>query len=256
MQQYLMRSAMLLSTFALLGLWSCGQSGSDPVQFPEVRFEVHPAGQSTFRVDSLIASGVSHSSVVGQEFTATSSFNFVLENAAPPYVGSFTLTSGDQITVTLSVIGQFGQTQVSDATAVGKPTATVVTCTASTNPPTNNPPGCSVPTNPPPSNPEARIDVCAPFTVPGSCSTTSTTGDVGAFGVLFSGTLGDLFTSHVLIGATPTIYFLEAPQDSVNAVFVRQVITGDLLVASLFFNGVFQQTQATANQVVLSQDVP
>ncbi len=248
-----MRSAVLLSTFALLGLWSCGQSGSDPIQFPEVRFDVHPAGQSTFRVDSLIASGVSHSSVVGQEFTATSSFNFVLENAAPPYMGSFTLTSGDQITVTLSVIGQFGQTQVSDATAVGKATATVVTCTASTNPPTNNLPGCPVPTNPPPSNPEARIDVCAPFTLPGSCSTT---GAVGAFGVLFTGTLGDLFTSHTLSGATPTIYFLEAPQDSVNAVYVRQVITGDLLVASLFFNGVFQQTQANAQDVVLSQDVP
>lgn len=241
MQQHFIRSAVVLSTFTLLGFWSCGQSGSDPIQFPEVRFEVRPAGQATFRVDSLIGGGVSHASVIGQEFTATSAFDFTLENAAPPYVGMFTLTSGDQITVTLTVISRTGQTQVSDSTGPGKTTATVVTG------------GAQPAVTPGPRNPEARFDVCAPLTLPGTCSTT---GEVGAFGVPFTGTLGDPFASHILAGMTPTIYFLEAPRDNVNAVFTRQVVTGDLLVAQLFFNGVLQQTQASPHDVVLSQDLP
>jgi hypothetical protein len=240
MPQHLNRSTLLVLAFVTAGFWGCGQSGSDPPQYPEVRFEVRPTGQATFRVDSLIGGGVSHSSVIGQEFAATAAFDFILENAAPPYQGSFTLTSGDQITVTLTVISTTGQTQVSDATVPGKTTVNVLT-------------GGPLPSaTPGPSSPEVRFDVCAPLPGGSACSTTT---DPGTFGVLFTGSLGDDFMSHVLNGATPAIYFLEAPRNTANGVFMRQPFTGDFLVGALFINGVLQQTQANSQSIVISQDL-
>lgn len=241
MFQHLMRNAAIVSAFVLFGVWGCGQSGSDPVVYPEVRFEVRPAGQSTFRVDSLIGGGVSHASVTGQDFIAVGPFDFVLENAAPPYQGIFTLVSGDQITVTVTVMSITGQTQVSDATAPGKPTAMVLT-------------GGPAPSmTPGPGNPEVRFDVCAPLRDGTSCSTMDST--VGSFGVLFTGTLGDPFISHLLSGTTPTIYFLEGPRDTVNGVFTRQPPVGALLLAQLFINGTLKQSGASVNDVVLKQDL-
>jgi hypothetical protein len=225
----------------MVAISGCGTSGSDPVQYPEVHFGVHPAGQSTFTVDRLIGGGVSHFSGTKPEFTATGAFDIVLENAAPPYQGAFTLVSGDQLTVTLTVISPTGQTIVSDATSPNKLTAIVST-------------GGVVPVaTPAPANPEVRFDVCAPLANETACSVA---GSVGTFGVLFTGTLGDPSTSHLLNGATPTIYFLENPQDTVNAVFTRQPQVGVLLVAQLFFNDVLQQTQANASNVIIKQDLP
>lgn len=242
MRQHLIRSALVLSSLVAFGLWGCGTTGSDMIQFPEVRFEVRPAGKATFHVDSLIGGGVSHASISGpdQTFTATAAFDFVLENAAPPYKGVF--TSQDQITVTLTVISGAGQTQVTDSTAPpGKTTATVVTG--------GTPPMLT----PGPASPEVRFDVCAPQSGTTSCSTTAD--PAGSFGILFSGTLGDPVTSHLLSGTTPTIYFLEAPRDNVNAVFTRQPFTNALLVAQLLINGQPQQTQASAHDIVIRQDL-
>lgn len=235
------RHAAIVSACLIAAISGCGTSGSDPVQYPEVHFAVHPGGQSVFTVDSLIGGGVSHSSVTGQQFTATGTFEIVLENAMPPYLGVFTLVSGDQMTVSLTVVSPTGQTVVTDVTTPGKPTATVST-------------GGPVPVPPPgPANPEVRFDVCAPLANETACSVAAS---IGTFGVLFNGTLGDPFTSHLLNGATPTIYFLEAPQDNVNGVFTRQPQVGVLLVAQLFFNGVLEQTQANASNVIIKQDLP
>ena len=164
--RYFTRSALVVSTLVALSLCGCGQSGSNPIENPEVRFTVQPTGQVTFRVKSLIGNGVSHGSVVGEDFTVTAAFSFLLENAAPPYQGSFALVGtctnvqqacttdedcapagscdfgGQQLSVTLTVIGPVSQTQVSDATLLpGKSTATVVT-------------GGVVSGTPAPSNPE------------------------------------------------------------------------------------------------------
>jgi hypothetical protein len=240
MLQHLMRSAAIVSACFVIVTSGCGTSGSDPVQYPEVRFEVRPAGQSTFTVDSLIGGGVSHSSVTNQQFTATGAFDIALENAMPPYEGTFTLVAGDQITVSISVISPTGQTLVSKTTSPGHPVVTVSS-------------GGTVPVPPPgPANPEVRFDVCAPLANETACSVAAS---VGTFGVLFTGTLGDPFTSHLINGATPTIYFLEAPSDNVAGVFTREPQVGVLLVAQLLFNGVLQQTQANASNVIIKQDL-
>jgi hypothetical protein len=264
MSQLLSHRAALLLVFAASGVWGCGQTGSDPPLLAEVRFAVLPAGQASFRVDALSGGGASYASVIGKPFTATAAFDFVIENAMPPYEGMFTLIpvcsnnqapcstdsdcpaagscdlGGQQITVTLTAFfltGQIvtGQTQVSDATRPGKTTAIV---------------SIGRPQPVVPSDPEVRFDLCVPL--PGKTSCSTTTGD-GTFGVLFTGSLGDPFVSHLTSGATPTIYFYQAPRDNINAVFMP--VTDVLLTAQLLINGEVKQTQASTNDVIISEDL-
>jgi hypothetical protein len=229
-------------------LSACGTSGSNPVLFPEVRFEVIPLGPTTFQVESLVAGGVDHDSVYGKDFTATAPFVFVVENAAPPYAGVFKRTGsgayGGDFTVNLRVTGQIEQ---SDSTATGKNTAEV-----GTNPPPT--PGAR-------SSPEVRIDVCAPSANGSSCFTP---GDSGIFGIGFTGNLGDPFTTHLLPGpcpttadlyctATPSIFFLEEARDSVNAVFNGPLAPS--LLAQLFVNGDPRLSTSGTTNLLLREDL-
>jgi len=248
MQQPLVRNAVVVSVLVTLALGGCGQTGSDPPYLPEVLFQVRPAGQVTFRVDSLVGGGVSYTSVIGQEFTATSGFNFALENACPPFRGSFTLLSGDQITATVIVISGSGQTQMSD-TATQPGTTAIV----SANPPQS---GCSAPSGiPGPSTPEVRFDFCAPLPGELNCATMQDPPGIGTFGVAFSGSIGDEIFSHTSSGTTPTIYFYQAPQENINAVFARQPFTGEILQGQLYINGELQQTVGSDHNVVIKQDL-
>ena len=248
------RRAALLLVFAVCGICGCGQTGSDPLLFPEVHFTVFPAGQATFRVSALSSGGASYTSVIGQQFTTAAAFEFVLENAGPGFRGVFEVdpTTSDQITVILSVICGGGQTQVSDATGPGKPTAIVSIPFVAAAPcnPGAPPPDTGVP--PPPSSPEVRFDICAPLPNLTSCSTTTID---QSFGVLFTGSLGDPFTSHLTSGSTPAIYFYQSPQQNINAVFTRAPLTGMLLAAQLLINGEINQTRASTGNVIISQDL-
>jgi hypothetical protein len=242
----------------------CGTSGSNPVEFPEVHFAVQPqGGQTVFTVDSLIASGVTH--ILGP-FVATSTFEIVLENAAPPYHAVFSRPQCDpsqppcaaDITVTISVIAQTGQTQVSDMTFTGKdsavldcmPTVGVAPGVQCMGGGTGGPPPGSTP-SPATSTPEARFDVCAPSP---NATTCFTAGDSGTFGIAFSGTLGDLFTTHLLSGTTPSIYFLEGVSHSVNGVFRSGIINQSLLV-QMYINDALQQAGSGTGDIVIRQDL-
>ncbi len=242
----------------------CGTSGSNPIEFPEVHFAVQPqqGGQTVFTVDSLIAGGVTHPSVAGRQFVATSTFEIVLENAAPPYHAVFSRPPCDpsappcDITVTISVIAQTGQTQVSDMTFTGKDSA-VLDCmpTMGVAPGVQCMGGAPLSGTPPPTpalaNPEVRFDVCAPLP---NASTCFTAGDSGIFGIAFNGTLGDLVTTHLLSGTTPSIYFLEGVSHSVNGVFRSGIITQSLLV-QMSINGTLQQAGSGTGDIVIRQDL-
>ncbi|HVO24850.1 MAG TPA: lipoprotein [Candidatus Margulisiibacteriota bacterium] len=247
MQQRRILAAVVASLVAL-ALGGCGQTGSDPPYLPEVLFQVRPAGQATFRVDSLVGGGASYTSVIGQEFTATSGFNFALENACPPFLGRFTLLSGAQITVTVSVISGGGQTEMSDTATQPGTTATV-----SANPSQS---GCPAPSGTPaPSTPEVRFDVCAALPGELNCATMQDPPGIGTFGVVFTGSIGDEIFSHQTSGTTPTIYFFQAPQENVNAVFRPQTVTGGVLQGQLFINGQLQQTVGNSQEVLIKQDL-
>jgi hypothetical protein len=254
-----------LITFSCVG---CGTSGSNPIEFPEVHFAVQPqqGGQTVFTVDSLIASGVTHTSILGQPFVATSTFEIILENAAPPYHASFSRPACVQppcaadITVTISVIAQTGQTQVSDMTFMGKDSA-VLDCmpTMGVAPGVQcmgggmggPPPGSTPPPTPATSTLEARFDVCAPSPNATTCFTAT---DSGIFGIAFSGTIGDLFTTHLLNGTTPSIYFLEGPSHSINAVF-RSSVLNQPLFAEMYINGMLRKAGTGTSDIVFRQDL-
>jgi hypothetical protein len=125
--------------------------------------------------------------------------------------------------------------------------------TVSANPPQS---GCPAPSGAPgPSNPEVRFDVCAPLPGDLNCATMQDPPGIGTFGVVFSGSIGDEIFSHMTGGTTPTIYFYQAPQENINAVFTRQPFTGDILQGQLYINGALQQTVGSDHNVVIKQDL-
>jgi hypothetical protein len=180
-------------------------------------------------------------------FTGTSSFDFYFENAPPPYSGTFTVTGGGNVAVTLTVTGQksVGPLETSD----GEPL--VVESGSLT-------PGIT----PGPPRQEIRFDVCVPSVTAGTCFTS---GDAGIPGLFFSGSISDASITHSLVlnavtralPTTPSIYFLEGAQDSVNAVFRLAVVTGQTLVVQLFIDGALEETgsSATSDGVHIRRDL-
>ncbi len=231
-----------------MALWlaGCGESGSQPVLFPEIQFAVGLAPcevgqacppQAQF-VAELEVGGVSHK--VSSPLLDTSSFQLFAENAAPPYAGKFTLVPPQQadapvrdIQVRLIVTGQTTQTGFTSGVAV----PAVV--------------GAFTGTLPPPAE-EVRFDVCVPLLTPGTCFGA---GDSGIFGLPFQGTIGDAAQTHLLSTAVPSIFFLENAVDTVNGIFTLSPFTGQYLVAQLFLNGAFKQTQSSIHDVVIRQDL-
>lgn len=212
----------------------CGTSGSRPSQFAEVRFQVRPTGKSVFTAE-LSANGVTHT-LGGMQFTATSLFDFVLENAAPPYSGTFTLIDGGDIEVVLSFADQ---SITAETSGVGGPPAVVTNATTPATP--LGPPAL-----------EVRFDVCVPSAAAGTCFGPD---DSGIFGLPFNGSVGDAATTHLVNGSTPTIYFLESPEDSVNGVFALNPFTGQSLLAQLFVNGELKQSDSDTHDVLLKENL-
>jgi hypothetical protein len=250
-----------------LAVCGCGTSGSNPLPLPEVHFLVTPVGSpANFRVDSIVTGGIRHPSIESQEYDGiTDSIDFVVEGANPPYSASFTRTSavGHEIRVELSfdpAAGLGGDLVDSKVTSATVDHVTVLSA-----------PG------PVPRLPalETRVDVCSIASGSPSCLTTDTIGkqpvtDPGAFGPIFSGTIGDAFGTHVITGplrcmgitctnvlpSSPTIYFLEGAQESVTAVYTPLTL-GQTMVARLYLNGVFTQGEAgaTGSDVIIRKDL-
>jgi hypothetical protein len=224
------RTPFLWIVAALLGAlnFGCGTSGSGPTLYPEVQFQVQPAGPSTFRVDELDAGGVRHTFPEGTTFTASNFFYFVFENAPPPYSGTFTLLNGGDITVTLLVPGvyEFDRHTSQD---MGITQVTVSSGPISvTAPPTQ----------------EVRFDVCVQSLTSGPCLTG---GDAGVFHVPFNGSVGDASQTHQIVGFTPSIYFLEGAQDNASGVFRFVPASGQTLVVRLLINGAVEETDSSSS---------
>ena len=217
---------------ATLGV-ACGTSGSDPTNFPEVRFRVRPSGTAKFTAE-LRTNGVKHTFPTGTTFTASSDFDFYLEGAAPPYGGTFTLApdSPGNFEVVLTVTGQSDQTASADP---AHPQAVVGSAAAAA-----------------PASLEVRFNVCLPLSDFSTCFGPS---DPGVFGVTFNGSVGDPSNTYLLFGTTPSIYFLEGARDTVNGVFALQPSTGQTLVAQLYINGKLIDTASGTHDVLLKENL-
>ncbi|HEX7409902.1 MAG TPA: hypothetical protein VF515_19965 [Candidatus Binatia bacterium] len=220
----------------------CGTTGSAPTSFPEVRFRVHPSKPSsggnldaTFTAE-LVAGGVKHAFPANATFTATGDVDFVLENAAPPYGGTFTVSEegSRDIHVVLSVTGV---TDTSADSAGPAHAAVVGTISPATAPATN----------------EVRFEVCVPSDNAASCGLPGS--DSGDFGKPFNGSIGDAFNTHLIGGLTPSIFFLDGARDSIHAVFALAPFTGKKLIARMYLNGELKEEASDTGDVVLKQDL-
>jgi len=236
---------MCLLVMLLVGSGGCGESGSNPILYPEVRFQVEPLeGTATFEVESLAGGQIEYTSLAGTVYTATSIFNFVFEGAGPPYSGRFKQVGDGAIRVRLVVTGGGPDLfRVSEG-----PGTTVTVQTVSDNPPTLRRP-----------NPEVRFDVCAP--VPGVFSCWVDDPQPGTFGIQFNGTIGDIDNTFQLgqrsaadpIPTTPSVYFLQKPVEAVSGVF--RSTNSNELVARLFINGTQESVAAGTQDVVVRKDL-
>lgn len=243
------RTLWLLIAGATLFVSGCGTSGSNPVLYHEVRFQVAPAstGIATFSVESLNANGTGYGFPAGTTFTTTGAFNFYLDGAAPPYAGTFVQVGTAPITVSVFYdrnLVSGGNTTTGDGTQV---TATAL-----------GTPGPSTP-----KTPLVRFDICAPaFESGGACSTADVSGgpavSAGTFGIPYRGSIGDAAISHLLPSdstrTTPGIYFLENTNDSANGYFLP--ISGQFVQAQLFVNSSLQDTVSGTGDLSLRQDLP
>jgi len=231
---------------------ACGESGSNPPELPEVHFFFTGAG--TVTVDSIAANGVAFPSIAGNEFTTTSTLDFVIENAGPAYVGTFTQTAGDPMIGTLFLVRSAGASggdirMREPLVPIGTPVTLV---SVLDEPPTTAIPATS----------EVRIQVCSPQPGKSSCFTPD---DVGVPGIPFGGSIGDGLTSRLLGGVppnnvvstsgpvTPAVYFYANALYSINGVFRSG--GGQTLVVQLFVNGAAQQTTSGDEDVIIQKDL-
>ena len=208
-----------------------------PATTAEVVFRVRPiVGEQNPEVvfsAELLAGGVKHT--FPATFTATADVNFVIENAAPPYGGTFTVSEGSRdIEVALYVAGGF---DISADSAGPAHPAVVGTITPAAAPPVN----------------EVRFEVCVASDNAASCGIPGR--DSGVFGLPFNGSVGDAFNPHVIGGITPSIFFLEDARDSVNGVFALAPSTGQKLIARLYVNGELIEAASDTGEVVLKHDL-
>jgi hypothetical protein len=243
---------LVLGAAVALNALGCGVSGSEPVLFSEVRFDVVPNGQATFTVDELDAAGVRRSLPDSatpsglREFTVSGVISFVFLNIGPPYVGIFSITPDSaDISVHLNIDG--ADVAVDVTTGAAKPQAMVASGLGT---------GTPIPLTSPQ---EIRFEVCAPVPGASTCLAASPQADPGVFGVSFSGTIGDPFTSHILGSSNPSvsafpvapaIYFLENASQSVNGAF-RSLVPDQALQAQLFVDGALAASDTETNKSVI-----
>jgi len=232
-------------------LCGCGTSGSNPPVLPEVQFSIGPqkTGAPVTFTASLFDDGIGHTFPPGLAFTTNAPFSIFLEGASMPYGGTFArgMDSGD-ITVRETIVTAPNVSQVSvGASTSGTAPVTVVI-----------PNGAPTPSMPVAANPEVRFDVCAPSGVCNSSTVNQLScyaaGDSGIAGQGFSGSLGDAFFTHITVGITPSMYFLEGARDTVNGVF-RANTSGQVLLVQLFIDGQLKVNQCGTGDVVLREDI-
>jgi hypothetical protein len=255
------RMAALTVLFGLLpvALAACGESGSNPVLFPEVRFQVQPVGgQAMFTVPWLASGGVAYTSQGASGLTTTGVFNFAIEGAAPPYSGMFVQMGTTPIRVAL-IVGGASSCNAGPTVESGSCIVVSNDSTCTVHPAAD----CDALPPSPNASPEVRFDVCSPLIGEPDPTCAATSNPPGRFGVGFNGTVGDFFRS-IEVGqpatadpptTAPTMYFLQSPRDQVSGIFRSN--DGTLLNGLLLINGVFKQFASgmAGNDVVLTSDI-
>jgi len=245
-------TALAVSIVAL-AISGCGESGSNPVLFPEAIYAVTQSGGGVFAVDFVDGGGVRHMVPANVQFSGASTFAFHILGAPTPFNGSFKRISGGDMEVGLTVTEQpsvgplfTGCCQTTEQ--ICQSCSTDADCPVATSCVYNIPSGPG-PGPVPRASPDIRVDVCAPSPGTSSCSLS---GDAGVFGQPFSGTVGDQFTTHLVNGATPSVYFLTSARDTLSAVLRG---SGQLLQVQLFIEDQLKESGSGTGDVIIRHDL-
>ena len=233
-----------LSCAALIGVASwlavslagCGTSGSKPFFFPEIQFQVTPLGGPTsFKVLGLTTGNTIHTFPADQEFQVNGTFSFFLEQAKPPWTGTFQRTGSNEIQVTLL---ETANTMQVKTTTADNPTITLVLGGG------GGPPG--TPTR---GNPEVRFDACALNVEIPTCADAANIPDALLFGRGLNASVGDPAVTRLMTGTAPAILFFEGATDSALGVFTS--IGVYTVHAQLYVNGQLEDNQFGTTNVIL-----
>jgi hypothetical protein len=244
------RFLRLLTLGAACFLAGCGQSGSNPEVVREIRFTVVSADGAAsdvgFEIQEVAAGGLSYTSLAGQRLSTVGVFSVFIEGADTPFrmkvvqrgphplIVRAGLTGGPFPTPSPDEINEAVTTGDGTTAIVGKPNLVVK-----------------------PSNLEVRVDVCSPL----QGETCGFPGELGVPGVDFSGTIGDVFITH-LIGrlsgldvpvTAPAVFFLHTPHGTVSSVLRSNA--GQPLAGSIVIDGRPVTSHQSKDDVVLKSDI-
>jgi hypothetical protein len=221
-------------SFVLLSLLpiACGESGSNPSRRREAEFRVQASSGTPFRVFGFETSnGPSHVFDPPREFLAPVSF-FLLNsgppppsaedpNVDPPVSGTFS-GSGDRTPedVRISLSFGFEDNLVASGTVPAGSTGEVTVATPGPLP------------QPIESFPEVRIEVGEETNVLNAPFTATIGDDEGTF----------LPCGDTTICTTPVIFYFENARGGVSGIVSKAVRDDQVLVVSLFLNGVLRDT--------------
>jgi len=252
-------TALAVSVLAL-AIGGCGESGSNPLLFPEAIFSVTQSGGGVFAVDFVDGGGVRHMFPANAQFSGASTFTFHVLGAPTPFNGRFERISGGDMEVGLTVTEQPSVGPLFSTNLPGCCQTTgqgCQSCTADADCPSPGGGSCVQtldipgpgPALVPRASSDVRVDVCAPSPGTSSCSLN---GDAGVFGQPFSGTIGDQFTTHLVNGGAPSVYFLTSARDSLSAVLRGN---GQLLQVQLFINDQRLESSSGTGDVIIRHDL-
>lgn len=245
-------TVLALSVVAL-AIGGCGESGSNPLLFPEAIFSVTQSGGGVFAVDFVDGGGVRHMFPANAQFSGASTFTFHVLGAPTPFNGRFRRISGGDMEVGLTVteqpsVGPLSTGCCQTTEQICQSCSTDADCPVGVSCVYNIPPGPD-PGSVPRASLDVRVDVCAPSPGTSSCSLN---GDAGVFGQPFSGTIGDQFTTHLVNGGAPSVYFLTSARDSLSAVLRGN---GQLLQVQLFINDQRLESSSGTGDVIIRHDL-
>jgi hypothetical protein len=234
------RIGIVWSIALTTALSACGTSGSKPFFEPEIQFQVTPLGGPTsFRVLALTTSNTVHTFPPDQEFQVNGTFSFFLENATPPWTGTFQRTGDNQIMV--SLLETANTMQVKTTTADQD---TVVLTLGGSRTPVGTPTA---------GNPEVRFDACALNVEASTCADAANVPGALLFGRGLNGSVGDPFVTRLMTGTAPAILFVEGVQETAMGVFTP--IGSYSVHAQLYVNGVVADSQFGTGNVILTANL-
>lgn len=261
----ILRAACGLLALSVATLPGCG-SGNEPDLNYQVIYRVRAVeGATTFRLVDIRTGGSIYTIPLDRNlFTVESgTMTFLLANASPPYRAVFEWVSGG--TAEINAIG------VQNTSTLNVPLTADSVCQLGSE---GTRTGCARvdlarnegPLALAPAGKAVRFELCSPLVGADDCTVYDDAADINdndKWSRAYDGTIGDARISNIIgqidnkqppeIITTPTVIFLEKPEDNVSGIF--RGVTDQLLKAQLFIDGNLKNSKTDESDIILSEDI-